>query len=177
MNKIQNTNANPELANPQAHIQRCRLGLRVNLGKIMSVSIKYSVSDPLAHPRSSARVATNLQPATCSMNIINNKHNHVRFMTPEPCFLCLNMFLEHIRVFQCSGTIHQTLFTRHYSSALFIGAWRVECGVWLFGTKFGSMVCLIALCACMSACECVFAKIWLRLLGLSLWNSASPFVT
>ena len=44
----------------------------------------------------------------------------------------------------------------------------------MFGTKFGSMVCLVALCACMSACECVFAKILLKHLDLGVWNSVEP---
>ena len=58
--------------------------------------------------------------AGCAGGVLGT--GRVRFVTLEPCSLCVNMFLEHIRVFLCSDTIHQTLFTEHYSSALLIGA-------------------------------------------------------
>ena len=79
---------------------------------------------------------------------------YVRFVTLEPCFRCLYMFLKHICVLvfghYSSNTIH-----RHYSLAR--GALSARClvvwnQVWFLG-------CLIALCALHVVCVGVSQRI------------------
>ena len=62
----------------------------------------------------------------------------------------------------------RALFTEHYSSALFLGAWRIECA--MFGLFEPSLVLGLVACLalnCLYACVCGEPKFWLRHLGLT----------